>query len=166
MVAGYKYCKNTQKCVHACDSCPGAVGPQDFYTNLTGCPISSQCDFGVNGLIFVSNNKEPAVSLSPTGTISNTTASSRNQSANHTAIVYNKGSQVLTVPSDKPCVVSLVNYQRQNLTLNFTNNVNVSAYLFTLTYPNLTTLTPVANGKFGVSNSTDMAYLYIGSVNN
>jgi hypothetical protein len=42
----------------------------------------------------------------------------------------------------------------------------VSAYLFTLTYPNSASLSPVVNGKFGVTDNTDMAYLYIGSINN
>jgi hypothetical protein len=80
----------------------------------------------MNGLVFVSN--QTGVSRLPQN-ITN-------------PIVMKKGFQQITVPADKPCVVGFVNYNKQDLQLNF-NNQNVSAYLFTLKYPNQTQLTPL-----------------------
>jgi hypothetical protein len=48
----------------------------------------------------------------------------------------------------------------------FTNS-NVSAYLYTLKYPNITSITTVkALSSVEISNDKDVGYLYIGSVTN
>ena len=78
----------------------------------------------------------------------------------------NTGSQSITAPADKPCVIGFVNFQKQDLTVQFSNQ-NVSAYLFTLRYPNDTQLTPLQfTKKIEISKDIDMAYLYLGSLNN
>lgn len=77
----------------------------------------------------------------------------------------------MIVPADKPCMIGFVNYEKQNLTLTFTNQSVVSAYLFTLAYPNRTRLVPLRpqfpnqNIQINVTSDNDMAYLYLGSIN-
>ncbi|TNV76794.1 hypothetical protein FGO68_gene11942 [Halteria grandinella] len=161
VVAGYKYCKQSQICIPIGDNCT-LNASQEVYTKSTGCPISTQCQFGMNGLVFVSANAAPA---STSTQVSNATSNSTSNLST-SPLVFINGSQDLIVPADKPCVIGFVNYLHQNLTLSFTNQ-NVSAYLFTLIYPSQTLLTPVQpEMKINLTKSEDMAYLYIGSINN
>ena len=91
---GYKYCKNSQLCIIANQSCTG-ISPSDFFTRSSGCPISDSCRFGINGLVFVS-----AKNSDNTQKIANSTNPE----------VANTGSQSITAPADKPCVIGFVNY--------------------------------------------------------
>ena len=132
VVSGFKYCSQSRTCISLAENCTGNL-TQVTYTSAHACPVHTQCkNFGINGLVFVSS-QDP---VQPGSSVSNfaTNLTGGNNSANNTPVVFNKGSQQLTVPPNEPCMVGFVNYQNQNLSLKFTNQ-NVSAFLFTLNYP-------------------------------
>ena len=132
VVSGFKYCSQSRTCISLAENCTGNL-TQNAYTSARSCPVQTECkNFGINGLVFVSSQDPVQQGSSVSNFTTNLTGG--NNSANNTPVVYNKGSQQLTVPPNEPCMVGFVNYQNQNLSLKFTNQ-NVSAFLFTLSYP-------------------------------
>lgn len=80
-----KYCSGlTNTCIAYTQSCKTG---NNVYTNTTGCPIGSLCTFGVSGV----------------GYLGETSLSSAN------GFMDVNGTQVIQVPSSKPCAITVVN---------------------------------------------------------
>ena len=55
VVSGFKYCSQSRTCINLADNCTGNAS-QLTYTTAHSCPVQSECsNFGINGLVFVSN---------------------------------------------------------------------------------------------------------------
>ncbi len=85
VIAGYKYCSLTRACIPLADTCIGNTS-QPVFSTVNSCPVKTECqNFGINGLVFVSDQN-------PVSNVTTGNFSSANNSANNTPVVPNKGS--------------------------------------------------------------------------
>jgi hypothetical protein len=55
----FKYCQTAKICIPANNSCPTKAGPKGSViydtenTNLTGCPVYTRCEVGLNGNWYI-----------------------------------------------------------------------------------------------------------------
>ena len=91
----YVYCAEQMQCVNATQSC---IGIQ--YTNITGCPVTSKCNVGIDGFLRIDNNSSHYGALN---TIKN-------------------GLINITAPAHNPCSLVLQNPYHKYLTWTVTGS--------------------------------------------
>lgn len=105
--ANYTYCQASSTCISAKSNCSSG----STYTNTTGCPTQTMCDYGVQGYGYIGQN------------LSNTT------------LGYETiGSASFKVPAGEPCVAAIVNVLSSDLDFKLVGSF-VGAYSLTLDFP-------------------------------
>ena len=104
---GFKYCSDVNTCNNYSSNCTSTL---KTFVNTTGCPVKSNCSFGLNGVGFVGG-----------------TGSS-------VAFVGSSGSKTISVPQGNPCVITLVNGFGKGTNIQI-SGVNTTTYAIIHNYP-------------------------------
>lgn len=129
-------------------------------TNTTNTTTTNTTKVNTTNTTTTTNITKNATANTTTNTTTNITISNNFSSG----LSNSSGTQRIYAPVDKPCYIGLVNHMKMDLALSF-NNSNVGAYSYSLTYPNKNTFTKVnASTVLNIPATTDVMYLYIGSL--
>jgi hypothetical protein len=79
---GNRFCDDFNTCINVNSTCPKGL----TYSNLTGCPMAGECDFGFHGIGYMGEDDTMPFGGYPI-----------------------EGAWNLTAPINRPCFISLVN---------------------------------------------------------
>ena len=138
---GFSFCLDFRTCIKSDTSCPRGIK----VNNQTGCPIVGECpDFGYKGVGYLGEGAQY-----PMGGLSL------------------DGKQMIKVPHNYPCYISLVNSRRNKVDFTvYGAPVNTTAFMMQINYPfNATNYTLLEFGKpYRIEKNYDITILYLGSI--
>ncbi|TNV76811.1 hypothetical protein FGO68_gene6529 [Halteria grandinella] len=140
-----RYCTPSNQCIPMIEECPlqpKSTEKQISHTRETGCPVNDQCQIGIKGVGFIVIAEYLTDYFFEQDTV-------------QAALTDGGGNHVIEVSPERPCVITLINYQHRQFNMTLTGR-SLAAYMLRIRYPAWQDFTELKRDSVQIGNTTKL----------